>query len=70
VIEQDIVINHEGASYKAWHYHKREYEECGELRGELKKRPITLLCDLKSGFRRHEVGGGYSGIGELTFYTK
>jgi hypothetical protein len=68
VIEQDIMINHEGTSYKAWHCYKREYEEFGELRGELGKRPITLYCDLQSAFRRFEVGGGYSGIGELKEY--
>jgi hypothetical protein len=65
VIEQDIIINHEGTAYKAWHCYKREYDEFGELRGVLKQCPITLYCDLQSTFRRFEIGSGYSGIGEL-----
>lgn len=43
VVQQTILIDVAGTSYKAWMYFKRNYDNNGELR-----RPIRLACRLES----------------------
>lgn len=43
VVRQTITVQVDGASYKAWVYFKRNYDDNGELR-----RPIRLLCRLET----------------------
>lgn len=43
-IEQTILIQHGGKTYKAWVFRKRNYREEGELDG----RPIRLTCRLET----------------------
>ncbi len=40
---QSLVIRHAGKEYKAWGFHKLNYDENGELAGK----PIVLLCALE-----------------------
>ena len=42
VVEQAIVIEYQGKSYKAWGYYKHDYDHDGENRG----RPIDVTCRL------------------------
>lgn len=42
VVRQTIQIKHDGQTYKAWAYYRRNYDSNGELHGK----PISLLCDL------------------------
>jgi len=42
MVEQTILIRHDGQTYKAWMFDKRNYDKNGELQG----RSISLLCDL------------------------
>ena len=44
VIEQAIVIEYQGKSYKAWGYFKHDYDHNGENRG----RPIDVTCHLEA----------------------
>jgi len=58
VIEQKILIQHGGKTYRAWVFSKGEYGENGELDG----RPIRLTCRLESEPTRKQ---GVFGICEL-----
>lgn len=54
VVRQTILIKVAGKSYEAWMFNKGEYAENGELRG----RPISLICRLEAEPARHgEVFG-------------
>ena len=44
VIEQAMVIEYLGKSYKAWGYYKHDYDHDGENRG----RPIDVTCRLEA----------------------
>ena len=59
VIEQKIIIDHAGDSYRAWVYTKGLYSENGERNGM----PIRLTCRLESEPSRKE---GIFGICELS----
>ncbi|MCP5159238.1 MAG: hypothetical protein H6975_07415 [Gammaproteobacteria bacterium] len=53
-IEQTLLIKHQGKEYKAWMFDKMDYEENGELKGK----PISLVCHLENEPSRHgEVYG-------------
>jgi len=43
-IEQTLLIKHQGQEYKAWMFDKMDYEENGELKGK----PISLVCRLEN----------------------
>lgn len=43
IIEQKIVITHDGQAFEAWVYSKRDYVENGEA-----KRPLVMRCDLQT----------------------
>lgn len=54
LVRQTILIKHAGKSYKAWMFNKGEYAENGELKG----RPISLVCRLDAEPTHHgEVFG-------------
>jgi hypothetical protein len=54
VIDQTMVIQHDGKTYKAWALFKRDYDNNGELDG----RPIRITCHLdKPPARRGNVFG-------------
>ena len=64
VIQQKILIRHEGKVYEAWVYTKNNYDRQGELGG----RALRLRCDLATEPRRVEsgpYGDGYFGICDL-----
>ena len=44
VVEQSMVIEYQGKSYKAWGYFKHDYDHNGENRG----RPIDVTCHLEA----------------------
>ena len=58
VIEQTIVIRHEGIEYMAWSLFKRNYLDNSELDGK----PIRLICKLEQESQR---GGEVFGIAEI-----
>ena len=63
-VDQTIHIRHEGKTYEAWVFSKRNYDGNGELNGK----PLRLHCDLSSPPKRTETGPagqGYFGICEL-----
>jgi len=49
-IEQSILIQHDGLTYQAWTYDKRNYRQDGEL-----GKPISLHCALESPPKRIEI---------------
>ena len=49
VIEQAIVIEYQGKSYKAWNLAKRDYDDNGENQG----RPIDVTCHLEAERAKH-----------------
>lgn len=51
VVEQEILIEHDGRQYVAWRYNKRTYDENDELYG----RPIELRCSLENEAVRHHL---------------
>lgn len=54
LVRQTILIKHAGQTYKAWMFNKGEYAENGELKG----RPISLVCRLEAEPTHHgEVFG-------------
>ena len=42
MVQQTILIQHQGQTYKAWMYDRGNYQDLGELKGK----PIVLKCDL------------------------
>lgn len=58
VIEQAIVIEYQGKSYKAWNYAKRDYNANDENNG----RPIDVTCRLEGERAKH---GGVMGLCEF-----
>ena len=42
MVQQTILIQHQGQTYKAWMYDRGSYQDLGELKGK----PIVLKCDL------------------------
>lgn len=42
MVQQTILIKHQGQTYKAWMYDRGNYKDLGELKGK----PIVLKCDL------------------------
>lgn len=44
IIEQTILIKHEGNTYKAWVFDKSNYNQNGELKGK----PIVIECELQN----------------------
>jgi len=52
MIEQTIRIKHQGKSFDAWMYDKRDYDRNGELNG----RPINLFCSLEAPVSKIETG--------------
>jgi len=58
VIEQEILIEYQGKSYKAWNYAKRDYNENDENQG----RPINVTCHLDAQRAKH---GGVMGLCEF-----
>ena len=57
VVEQTILIHHAGKTYDGWMMFKHNYDENGELKG----RPISLVCRLEAAPTRH---GEFYGICE------
>ena len=57
-IEQTLLIQHQGREYKAWMFDKMDYEENGELKGK----PISLVCRLENEPSRKD---GVYGICEM-----
>jgi hypothetical protein len=57
IVRQTILIKHEGKTYKAWMYDKRNYRPDGEI-----GRPIVMTCKLES--ELHHTGDVY-GICDL-----
>ena len=49
VVEQAIVIEYQGKSYKAWNHAKRDYDENSENGG----RPVDVTCHLDRERARH-----------------
>ena len=63
-IDQTIRIVHDGNTFEAWTFTKRNYDGNGELNGK----PLRLNCDLSSEPNRTETGPagqGFFGICEL-----
>lgn len=63
-IDQTIRILHDGKTFEAWTFTKRNYDGNGELNGK----PLRLHCDLSSEPTRTETGPagqGFFGICEL-----
>ena len=58
MVKQTILTVHEGKSYKAWYFFKRNYKDNGELDG----RPIQMVCRLEREPAKH---GEVFGICEL-----
>lgn len=58
MVKQTILILHEGKTYKAWYFFKRNYKDNGELDG----RPIQMVCRLEREPAKH---GEVFGICEL-----
>lgn len=58
LIEQKILIEYGGKSYRAWLIDKRDYDDNGELDG----RPINLVCRLENPLKHRE---GVFGICEI-----
>lgn len=48
MVEQTILIHHDGRSCRAWTFDKRNYDKNGELQG----RSISLRCDLDAALAR------------------
>ena len=57
VIDQTIDIVHEGKTYEAWVFFKRNYDPNGEMNGK----PLKMRCDLAVTPARTETGPGGEG---------
>ena len=49
VVDETILIHHAGQTYKAWMFTRGNYDENGELKG----RPISLVCRLEAEVTHH-----------------
>lgn len=65
LIDQSIIIKHDGKTYQAWLKIKSNYRENGEIENaQLIGRPISLLCRLESEFKVNSKEE-FSGLCEL-----